>query len=153
MTLIGDRTDSSSPSPIRWERAGVRACAIYASALHLRGHHKSIHSQTFPSYTLPVGRLYRTILRPALFAQERGSFIITRPAEFPEPDQGNHPTGKSILNYRIRVKPKNQKMFRFYRSINQCMNPPVSPDKRGARDRHERAVGCGGRRGYEDERG
>ena len=23
--------------------------------------------------------------------------------------------------------------------------PPVSPDERGARDRHERAVGCGGR--------
>ena len=31
------------------------------------------------------------------------------------------------------------------------MNPCVSPDARGDRDRHERAVGCGGRGGALDE--
>ena len=32
------------------------------------------------------------------------------------------------------------------------MAPRVSPDKRGVAQRHERAVGCGGRGACEDER-
>jgi hypothetical protein len=37
------------------------------------------------------------------------------------------------------------KIFRFVRDPNQLFNPAVYRDKRGDRDRHDRAVGCDGR--------
>jgi hypothetical protein len=41
------------------------------------------------------------------------------------------PTGKSILIFRSRVKPKNQKYSAFAVGQISGLNPPVSPDKRG----------------------
>jgi hypothetical protein len=64
-----------------------------------------------------------------------------------ERNQQDNPTGKSLLIFRNRVKPRNKKYFAFAVGQISGMNLPVSPDKRGARDRHERAVGCGGREG------
>src|SRR3954452_5015156 len=55
------------------------------------------------------------------------------------------PTGKSILIFRIRVKPENQKYSSVHVGQISFTTPPVPP-KRGACARHERAVGCGGRR-------
>jgi len=55
-------------------------------------------------------------------------------------------TGKSLLIFRNRVKSSAQKYSAFAFAQISRITPPVSPDERGARERHERAVGCGGRR-------
>ena len=47
--------------------------------------------------------------------------LITRPAS----------TGKSLLIFRNRVKPRNQKYFAFADGQITGLNRPVSPDKRG----------------------
>src|SRR5436190_4809736 len=57
-------------------------------------------------------------------------------------------TGKSLLIFRNCVKQRIKKNQKYSASVVgqiSDLNPPVSPDKRGDRDRHERAVGCGGR--------
>jgi hypothetical protein len=54
-------------------------------------------------------------------------------------------TGKSLRNFRNRVKPGNQKYSAFVLTQISFITPPVSRQMRGARDRHERAVRCGGR--------
>jgi hypothetical protein len=43
----------------------------------------------------------------------------------------NNPTGKSLLIYGNRVKPRNKKYFAFAVGQISGMNLPVSPDKRG----------------------
>ena len=43
------------------------------------------------------------------------------------------------------VQSSLQKYFSIAVGQISGLNPPVSPDKRGDRDRHERAVRCGGR--------
>ena len=53
----------------------------------------------------------------------------------------NWPTGKSFLIYVNHVKPQNKKYFALSEEQIRGKNPPVSPDKRGARDRHERGTG------------
>ena len=52
---------------------------------------------------------------------------------------------KSLLIFRNRVKPGNQKYSAFVLTQITGITPPVSPRLRGARDRHERAVRCDGR--------
>ena len=56
------------------------------------------------------------------------------------------PTGKSR---QMLVKLLSQKYFAFAVEQISGMSLPVSPDERGDRDRHERAVGCGGRQGHD----
>jgi hypothetical protein len=41
------------------------------------------------------------------------------------------PSGKSLLIFRNRVKPENEKYSAFAVGQISGMNPPVSPDKRG----------------------
>ena len=60
-------------------------------------------------------------------------------------------TGKSLLIIRNRVKPSAQKYSAFVLAQISRITPPVSPDERGARERHERAVRCDGR-GRRDRR-
>jgi hypothetical protein len=55
------------------------------------------------------------------------------------------PTGKSLLIFRNRVKPRNQKYSAFVLAQISRITPLVSRRMRGARDRHERAVRCDGR--------
>jgi hypothetical protein len=57
----------------------------------------------------------------------------------------NQPARKSLLIFRNRVKPSAQKYSAFASTQISRITPRVSPDERGARERHERAVGCGGR--------
>jgi hypothetical protein len=54
-------------------------------------------------------------------------------------------TGKSLLIYVNRVKPQNKKYFAFPEARTVAYLLPSRPDKRGARDRHERGAGSGGR--------
>src|SRR3954452_20628620 len=68
------------------------------------------------------------------------------------PRQSN-PTGKSLLIFRNGVKPGNRKYFRCRVGQITDLNQPVYRDKRGDRDRHDRAVGCDGREVATDERG
>jgi hypothetical protein len=53
--------------------------------------------------------------------------------------------GKSLRIIRNRVKPGNQKYSAFVLTQISRITPLVSRRMRGARERHERAVGCGGR--------
>jgi hypothetical protein len=55
-------------------------------------------------------------------------------------------TGKSLLIFRNRVKPGIEKYSAFVPTQISGTTPLVSRQMRGARDRHERAVGCDGRR-------
>jgi len=57
----------------------------------------------------------------------------------------NNPTGKSLLIFRNRVKPRNQKYSAF--AVGQISaRTPAIPSLRGAiARRHERGAGCGGR--------
>jgi hypothetical protein len=48
-------------------------------------------------------------------------------------------------NQQNPVQPLREKYSTFAVGQISGLNPPVSPDNWGARDRHERAVGCGGR--------
>ena len=68
------------------------------------------------------------------------------------PMRQNSPTGKSFLITRNHVKLRNRKYFGCAVAQIRCLMTPVYRDKRGARDRHERAVGCDGRRATKDER-
>jgi hypothetical protein len=54
-------------------------------------------------------------------------------------------TGKSLRIFRNRVNPANQKYSAFVLTQISRITSPVSRQMRGARDRHERAVRCGGR--------
>jgi hypothetical protein len=54
-------------------------------------------------------------------------------------------TAKSLLIIRNRVKPWNQKYSAFVPTQISRTTSLVSRQKRDARDRHERAVRCGGR--------
>jgi hypothetical protein len=56
-------------------------------------------------------------------------------------------TGKSLRIFRNRVKPRNQKYSALAAGQISCSILPVYRDKRGDRDRHDRAVGCDGREG------
>src|SRR5215211_5847784 len=60
--------------------------------------------------------------------------------------------GKSLRIIRNRVKPANQKYSAFVLTQITGITPLVSRQMRGARDRHERAVRCGGRRRRADVR-
>jgi hypothetical protein len=57
----------------------------------------------------------------------------------------NQHDGKSLLIIRNRVKPGTQKYSAFVLTQISRTTSPVSRQMRGARDRHERAVRCGGR--------
>jgi hypothetical protein len=59
----------------------------------------------------------------------------------------NSTTGKSLRIFRNDVKPGNQKYFRCPVGQISRLTSPVYRDKRGDRDRHDRAVGCDGREG------
>ena len=62
---------------------------------------------------------------PAVIAPSKaGGFPVTGFAE-------SRPSGKSLLIFRNRVKPENQKYSAFAVGQISGMNPPVSPDKRG----------------------
>jgi hypothetical protein len=54
---------------------------------------------------------------------------------------------KSLRIFRNRVKPANQKYSASVATQISPITPPVLRRMRGARERHERAVGCGGRGG------
>jgi hypothetical protein len=54
-------------------------------------------------------------------------------------------TGKSLLIFRNRVKPGNQKYSAFVLTQISRTTPLVSPQMRGVGHRHERAVRCDGR--------
>ena len=54
-------------------------------------------------------------------------------------------TGKSLLIFRNRVKPRNQKYSAFVLTQISRITPPVSRRMRGVGHRHERAVRCDGR--------
>src|SRR5882724_5227017 len=58
-----------------------------------------------------------------------------------------NPTGKSIRIFRNSVKPGKRKYSALSATQISCSIPLVYRDKRGDRDRHERAVGCDGREG------
>jgi hypothetical protein len=60
----------------------------------------------------------------------------------------NNPTGKSAKP----VQPSAQKYSAFAVGQITGLTPRVSPDERGVAQRHQRAVGCGGRDACEDER-
>src|SRR5215217_9497220 len=60
-------------------------------------------------------------------------------------NSATNPADKSLLIFRNRVKPENQKYSAFVLTQISLITPPVSPRMRGARDRHERAVRCDGR--------
>src|SRR5215212_5536842 len=57
----------------------------------------------------------------------------------------NQHAGKSLRIIRNRVKPGNQKYSAFVLTQISRITPLVSRQMRGARERHERAVRCGGR--------
>jgi hypothetical protein len=63
---------------------------------------------------------------------------ISRPAR---------PTGKSLRIFRNDVKSRNQKYSALSATQISRSMLPVYRNKRGDRDRHDRAVGCGGREG------
>src|SRR3954451_9917640 len=65
----------------------------------------------------------------------------------------SNPTGKSLLIFRNGVKPGNQKYSCCRVGQITDLTSPVYRDKRGDRDRHDRAVGCDGREVTTDERG
>src|SRR6185503_3251190 len=54
-------------------------------------------------------------------------------------------TGKSLLIFRNRVKPRNQKYSAFVLTQITGITPLVSRQMRGVGHRHERAVRCDGR--------
>jgi hypothetical protein len=54
-------------------------------------------------------------------------------------------TSKSLLIFRNRVKPGNQKYSAFVLTQITPITPPVSRRRRGVGHRHERAVRCDGR--------
>jgi hypothetical protein len=56
-----------------------------------------------------------------------------------------NPTNKSLLIFRNRVKPGNQKYSAFVLTQISRITPLVSQRMRGVGHRHERAVRCGGR--------
>ena len=56
-----------------------------------------------------------------------------------------NPTGKSLLIFRNTVNPENQKYSASLKTQIRRSMLPVYRDKRGDRDRHDRAVGCDGR--------
>src|SRR5260370_11066435 len=51
------------------------------------------------------------------------------------------PTGKSLLIFRNRVKPRNQKYFGFRLTQIRCISKPSRPDRGAFRDRHGRWAG------------
>jgi len=53
--------------------------------------------------------------------------------------------GKSLRIFRSHVKPANQKYSAFVLAQISRITSPVSRRMRGARERHERVVRCGGR--------
>ena len=55
-------------------------------------------------------------------------------------------TGKSLLIFRNCVKPRIEKYSTFVLTQINPITPLVSRQMRGARDRHERAVRCDGRK-------
>src|SRR6478609_2880919 len=57
----------------------------------------------------------------------------------------NQHDGKSLLIFRSRVKPGNQKYSAFVLAQISRITPPVSRRMRGVGHRHERAVRCDGR--------
>jgi hypothetical protein len=63
------------------------------------------------------------------------------------------PMGKSLLIFRNGVKPGNQKYSSCGVGQITRLISLVYRDKRGDRDRHDRAVGCDGREAATDERG
>jgi len=61
-----------------------------------------------------------------------------------------NPTGKSLLIFRSSSQARESKIFRFTRRANHHYKlAPSHPMRGAARDRHERAVGCGGREACE----
>jgi hypothetical protein len=63
----------------------------------------------------------------------------------------NNPTGKYLLFFVNHVKAKNKKYFALSEGQISGINLPVSPDRGAFRERQERVVGCGGRRGAGDD--
>src|SRR5258706_16300641 len=51
------------------------------------------------------------------------------------------PTGKSLLIFRNRVKPRNQKYFASPLTQIRCISKPSRPDRGAFRDRHGRWAG------------
>src|SRR6266852_870005 len=56
-----------------------------------------------------------------------------------------NPTGKSLLIFRNRVKPRNQKYFCFRLTQIRCISKSSRPTRGAIARRHERGAGCGGR--------
>ena len=57
----------------------------------------------------------------------------------------NNPTGKSVLIYGNRVKPRNKKYFAFTEAKSGAHIWPSRPTQKGVGRRHGRWTGCGGR--------
>ena len=74
-----------------------------------------------------------------------GLICLPRKRKFCAASATNQPDGQITLIFRNRVKPFAQKYSASHLGQISRITPPVSPDERGARERHERAVGCGGR--------
>jgi hypothetical protein len=60
--------------------------------------------------------------------------------------------GESLPIIRNYVKPRNKKYFALSEGQISGMNRPSHPTRGADHDRHDRAVGCGGREGADNER-
>src|SRR5258708_28208312 len=56
-----------------------------------------------------------------------------------------NPAGKSLLIFRNRVKPRNQKYFVSGLTQIRCISRASRPTRGAIARRHERGAGCGGR--------
>ena len=73
--------------------------------------------------------LIRSLSSGALSCDPLVAIKIYRPCDFPEPIQQVCPTGKSLLIFRNRVKPRNQKYFASPLTQIRCISKPSWPDR------------------------
>jgi hypothetical protein len=79
-------------------------------------------------------------------ARVREVICLRVQAQSPEVSATRWHDSKSLLIFRNHVKPRNQKYSASVLTQISHITPSVSPRMRGARERHERAVRCDGRR-------
>ena len=85
-----------------------------------------------------------------VFLAEADLLRFTRKRNLAPGLRQNTPTGKSLLIFRNSSQARESKIFRFTRRANHHYKlAPSHPMRGAARDRHERAVGCGGREACE----
>ena len=85
-----------------------------------------------------------------VFLAEADLLRFTRKRNLAPGLRQNTPTGKSLLIFRNSSQARESKIFRFTCRANHPYKlAPSHPMRGAARDRHERAVGCGGREACE----